>query len=99
MTRPMGTPTRIVVDSSAPPLAMEFAPGGAAVYLRLSEHEAVRTAQVAEQVLADYDAQDALVGFEFLNLESPAFPARLEQVKTRFRGAAPALDSVEAVSA
>lgn len=95
----MGTPARIVVHSSAPPLAMEFAPGGSAVYLRLSEGPAVRTVQVEDGAMADYDADGALVGFEFLGLGDPAFPYVLERVKTRFAAEAPVLGSVEAIPA
>ena len=98
MGRVMGTPIRIVVDSSAPPLAMEFAPHGSAVYLRLSDEVAVRTTEIEDGAVADYDADGALVGFEILGLEDPTFPAVLERVKARFSAEAPALRSVEAVS-
>jgi len=78
---------------------MEFAPGGSAVYLRLSEEPAVRSVEVEEGALADYDAEGALVGFEFLGLEDAAFSRLLERVKTRFAAEAPALGSIEVISA
>ncbi|MCA9314618.1 MAG: DUF2283 domain-containing protein [Planctomycetes bacterium] len=92
----MGAPARIVIHSSAAPLAMEFAPGGAAVYLRLSEQPAVRTSELEQGVVVDYDAQGVLVGFEFVGLEAPRFPRLLELVKARFASEAPALAAVEA---
>ncbi len=95
----MGAPIRLAIDSSVPPLAIEFAPHGAAVYLRLSDEHAVRTVEVEQGALADYDADGALVGFEFLHLEHPSFPHVLERVKARFLSQAPELGSVEAVSA
>lgn len=99
MGRIMGAPIRLAIDSSLPPLAMEFAPHGAAVYLRLSDEHAVRTVEIEQGALADYDADGVLVGFEFLGLEDPAFPRVLERIKARFSAEAPALGSVEAVSA
>jgi len=98
MGRIMGTPVRIAVHSSGPPLALEFAPHGSAVYLRLTDRHAVRTVEIEDGALADYDADDALVGFEFLGLEDPAFAGVLERVKARFSAEAPALGSVEAIS-
>jgi len=95
----MGTPIRIVVHSSGPPLAMEFAPHGAAVYLRLTDQDAVRTVELEDGALADYDAEGTLVGFEFLGLEEPAFSGVLERVKKRFAAEAPALGSIEAIPA
>ena len=81
MDRIMGTPIRIVVHSSAPPLAMELAPRGAAVYLRLSDEMAVRTTEIEDGAVADHDTDGALLGFEILGLEDPAFPLVLERVK------------------
>ncbi len=97
MGRVMGTPVRIVVHSSGSPLAVEFAPQGSAVYLRLTDRHAVRTVEVEDGALADYDADDALVGFEILGLEDPAFSSVLERVKKRFAARAPALGSIEAL--
>ncbi len=95
----MGTPIRIRVHSSAPPLAMEFAPRGSAVYLRLSDELAVRTTEIEDGAVADYDADGSLVGFEILGLEDPAFSGVLERVKKRFSAEAPALESIEAIPA
>lgn len=99
MRRSTGAPTRLAVDRSIPPLAMEFAPHGSAVYLRLSDEHAARTVVIEVGALADYAADGALVGFEFLDLDAPAFPHVPERVKTRFSAEAPALGSVEAVPA
>ena len=99
MDRLMGTPIRLTVDSSAAPLAMEFGPHGSAVYLRLSDEPTVRTTEIEDGALADYDANGALVGLEILGLEDPAFVRVWERVKKRFVAEAPALASIEAVTA
>ncbi len=95
----MGTPVHIVVHSSAPPLAMEFAPQGSAVYLRLSGEKAVRTIEIEDGAQADYDADGSLVGLEILGLEDPAFVDVLDRLKTRFLAEAPALGSIQATPA
>ena len=95
----MGASIRFLVDSSAPPLAVEFAPHGSAVYLRLSDEQAVRTVEIEDGALADYDADGALVGFEIVGLDGPAIVHVLHRLKERFAAEAPALGSIEAIPA
>jgi uncharacterized protein YuzE len=99
MSRLMSAPMRIVIHTAAPPLAMEFAPRGSAAYLRLSHEPVDRTVEVEDGVLADYDGDGALVGFELLGLQTPGFVEVLDRLKERFQLVAPALRSIEAVSA
>ena len=99
MARQMAARIRVVIDASTPPLAVEFAPRAAAVYLRLSDEPVVRTVEIEEGTLADYDESGSPVGFEILGLEDPGFLGALERLKARFSTEAPQLRSVEAVTA
>ena len=99
MGRPMSTRARITVHGENPPLALEFHPRGNAVYVRLSSEMVVRTVEVEEGALADYDERGALVGFELVGLEDPQLGHVLDRLRKQFAADAPQLQSVEAITA
>ena len=99
MGSPVSASLRVLVGSTTPSLAVEIAPQGAAVYIRLSDAPAVRTHEFESGALVDHDAEGAVVGFELLDPGEPDFAQVLERLKRRFAAEAPALDSIEAVPA
>lgn len=98
LSKLMSERVRISVHGERPPLALEFHPGGNAVYLRISAETVGRTVEVEEGVLADYDERGVLVGFELIGLESPHIVDALGRLKRRYASKAPELHSVEAVA-
>lgn len=91
--------TRVRIDIDNPPMALEFHPSGHAVYVRLSAHAVVRTVALEQRALADYDEAGELVGLELLGLGDPDVGQVLTGLKDRFAAEAPALRSVEAITA
>ena len=96
MSLGMSSWIRLSIDGPRPPLALEFAPGGGAVYVRLSDRSVQRTVEVETGALADYDATGEVVGFELLDLDRPGSGEALRRLKERFAEAAPELLAVHA---
>lgn len=69
------------------------------MYLRLSDEHAVRTVEIEEGSLVDYDKSGTLVGLELVGLHDPEFIDVLARLKNRYAEEAPVLRSVEAVPA
>jgi uncharacterized protein YuzE len=59
---------------------------------------ALRTEEVEEGVLADYDRRGALVGFELLGADRPDLVSVVARLKERFATEAPQLQSLDAVA-
>ena len=51
-----------------------------ALYLRLNDAQILDSAQVASGVVLDYDAQDNIVGVEWLHLSSRGHPVDLDKL-------------------
>lgn len=98
MVEHMSARVGIQVRGDNPPLALEFGPRGEVLYLRISDRSVARTAELKDEVLVDYDAEDHLVGIEILGLDDPGVVHVLARLKRRFANEAPQLRSVEAVS-
>jgi hypothetical protein len=71
MTRPSRRLLTVRLAGPSSPLSVEWSADGTIVYAALGGGRPARTVEVAPDVLADYDAAGALVGFEVLGADRP----------------------------
>ena len=61
----------VEIKGPTKPLAIRWSNDGPIIYVVVSNAEVARTREVADDVLADYDSDGALVGFEVLGAGRP----------------------------
>ena len=86
------------IDPS-PPLAIEIERAGCTtvMYVRVDPAKVVATREVEEDVLADYDANGRLVGFEVIGLAPGRSAKILGRIRKRFGGHVPSLELLDAL--
>ena len=71
---------RLMIYGPKAPLAIRIDSTHTALYVRLTREGTAKTVEVESEVLADYDSQGRLVGFEVIGFEAPHRRARVPGV-------------------
>ena len=81
------------------PLAIEIEKAGSTtvMYVRVDAAKVATTKEVEEDVLADYDANGRLVGFEVIGLAPGRSAKILGRIRKRFGGQVPSLGLLDAL--
>ena len=94
MPRRQSKNLKIDIKAPTPPLGIELGRCGSTtvMYVRVSDGKIVITKELEEDVLADYDANGRLVGFEVVGLRPGKSGNILGRIQAKFGAEVPALN-------
>ena len=84
----------ILIEGPSAPLSIHFDETRTIMYVRMSHADIASTKELPDEVLADYDGEGNLVGFEVIGYQNGRAGWILSSLRRKFPEAAPAIDQL-----